>query len=98
VAPLQSLSEGGSDLSSLDSEEEALDYEAQLEEQLEDAYQQYLHRKGEQTIGSEVCFRDQACCDAYKQVCGVCVVFLETRLACVCGVRLGLRLVLLWMW
>jgi hypothetical protein len=45
---LQSLSDDGSDLSSLDSEEEALDYEAQLEEQLEDAYQQYLHRKGEQ--------------------------------------------------
>jgi hypothetical protein len=47
---LQSLSEDGSDLSSLDSEEEALDYEAQLEEQLEDAYQQYLHRKGKQVL------------------------------------------------
>ncbi|WIA36773.1 hypothetical protein OEZ86_008035 [Tetradesmus obliquus] len=41
-----SLSDDDSDASSLDSEEEALDYEAQLEEQLEDAYQQYLHRKG----------------------------------------------------
>lgn len=43
----QPLSDDDSDASSIDSDEEALDYEAQLEEQLEDAYQQYLHRKGE---------------------------------------------------
>jgi hypothetical protein len=37
----------GSAASSLDSDEAALDYEAELEDQLDAAYSSYLERKGE---------------------------------------------------
>jgi hypothetical protein len=43
-------SESDSDLSSLDSDEAALDYEAELEEQLDSAYASYLERKGESGV------------------------------------------------
>jgi len=39
-------SDDDSDMSSLDSDEAALDYEAELEEQLDNAYNSYLERKG----------------------------------------------------
>jgi hypothetical protein len=43
---LPQISDTDSDASSLDSDEAALDYEAELEEQLEEAYASYLSRKG----------------------------------------------------
>jgi len=44
-------SDDDSDMSSLDSDEAALDYEAELEEQLDNAYNRYLERKGERGGG-----------------------------------------------